>query len=80
MYPARIGDRASPAVAAIGYFFRFMGFLPPTLGNAAEGSSSEVRNVQHEKEEYPPTVATQLQALRGNTSQQGERANTPPCH
>ena len=54
----------------------------PSIGvtETAEGSSSEVRNVQHEKEEYPPTVATQLQALRGGTSQQGERANTPPCH
>lgn len=54
----------------------------PSIGvtETAEGGSSEERNVQHEKEEYPPTVATQLRALRGDTSQQGERANTPPCH
>ena len=54
----------------------------PSIGvtGTVEGDSSEERNVQHEKEEYPPTVATQLQALRGGTSQQGERANTPPCH
>lgn len=45
-----------------------------------EGGSSVNRDVQHEKEEYPPTVATQLRALRDGTSQQGERANTPPCH
>ena len=53
----------------------------PSIGvtETAEGGSSEERIVQHEKEEYPPTVATQLRAPRNSTNQQGERANTPPC-
>lgn len=49
------------------------------MTETVEGGSSEERIVQHEKEEYPPTVATQLQAPRNSTNQQGERANTPPC-
>lgn len=81
MYPVRIRDGTSPAVTAIGQFLWLIGhsFLRHLI-NAVEGSSSEERIVQREKEEYPPTVATQLRALRGDTSQQGERANTPPCH
>ena len=68
------------AVTAIGRFFWLIGlsFLRH-LVSAVEGSSSEELIVQHEKEEYPRTVATQLQAPRNSTNQQGERANTPPC-
>lgn len=80
MYPVRIRDGTSPAVTAIGQFFWLIGhsFLRHLI-NAVEGNSSISWKVQHEKEEYPPTVATQLQAPRNSTNQQGERANTPPC-